>query len=79
MIKALPRNNMQNGFRITYYLEPFCPLSKGILLLVRERVFRWNPLYNNLPGIANRLSELGLVYSNGAVKYLVEEESDSHS
>jgi hypothetical protein len=33
----------------------------------------------NLPGIANRLSELGLVYSNGAVKYLVEEESDSHS
>jgi hypothetical protein len=36
----------QNGSKIKYYLEPFCPLRKGILVLVRERDVQSNTFYN---------------------------------
>ena len=42
--------------------------------MVHQRVFRWNSLCHNLLRIANRLSELGLVYSDGEVKYLAGAE-----
>jgi hypothetical protein len=38
--------------------------------LVRERVFRWNPLCNNLMRLGKLLTELGLLYTNGNVAHL---------
>jgi hypothetical protein len=37
MIIPLQSHKQQNGSKIKYYLEPFCGLSRPILLLVRER------------------------------------------
>jgi hypothetical protein len=44
--------------------------------LVRERVFRWNPLCHNLLTLGNKLTHLGLVYSDGVVTYEPHAEVD---
>jgi hypothetical protein len=47
------------------------------LLLVRERVSRWNPLCHNLLTLGNKLAELGLVYSDCKVVHLVHATEES--
>jgi hypothetical protein len=48
----------------------FRTLNRVINSLVRERVFRWNPLLL----LASKLTELGLVYSDGVAIFNQEAE-----
>jgi hypothetical protein len=48
----------------------------SISTMVRERVFRWNPLCHNLLTLGNKLTHLGLVYSDGVVTYEPHAEVD---
>ena len=50
--------------------RPSCESLKQNNSLVRERVFRWSSLCNNLLCLGSRLNELGLVYSDAKVIYL---------
>ena len=69
MISLLQSHKQQNGPKIKYYLEPFCPLRKGILLLVRERVNLWNQFYPSLQIVDAKLTKLEFRYHDGKVAH----------
>ena len=72
MIRPLLSHKRQNGPEIKYYLEPFCPLRKGILLLVREVDSRWNHFVPSLYLMHRKLADLGVALEEGKVCYFAE-------
>ena len=64
MIMPMRSHEQQNGPKIRYYLEPFCPLRKGKLLLVRELDSRWNHFVPSLYLLHEKLDDLELLLTN---------------
>jgi hypothetical protein len=67
MISFSRSHKQQNGSKIIYYLELFCPLRKGILLLARERDTFWNPFLESVFKVDAKLTKLGYIYLDGEV------------
>jgi hypothetical protein len=68
----IPIANFVNLFALDYQ-ESIKNSRLGVLsirTMVRERVFRWNSLCDNLLYLGNKLTDLGLVCAYGQVEYV---------
>jgi hypothetical protein len=71
-----PRNGVPPGCYTANLAEHKKPHGRAFYVdksMVRERVFRWNSLCQNLLQLGKELSDLGLIYSDGKVIYLLDD------